>query len=73
MGTTRRGACIPYVEKIQPPFQPPGETPLDKKLSARMINYRPEEWGSNNAMMLWLAFIAANMSCLAIMAMLLFS
>ena len=46
---------------------------MDKKLSARMINYRPEEWGSNNAMMLWLAFIAANMSCLAIMAMLLFS
>ena len=46
---------------------------MEKKLSGNMINYRPEEWGSDNAMMLWLAFIAANMTCLAIMAMLLFS
>ena len=46
---------------------------MDKKLSARMINYRPGEWGPGNAVMLWLAFIAANMTCLGIMAVLLFA
>ena len=46
---------------------------MDKKLSARMINYRPQEWGTGNAVMLSLAFIAANMTCLGIMAVLLLS
>ena len=46
---------------------------MEKKLSARMINYRPGEWGPGNAVMLWLAFIAANMACLGIMAVLLFA
>ena len=55
------------------PLQTTRRNPMEKKLSARMINYRPEEWGPGNAVMLWLAFIAANMACLGIMAVLLFA
>ena len=73
MGKTRRGVCIPYVKENPTALPTTWRNPLEKKLSAKMINYRPEKWCSENAMMLWLAFIAANMTCLAIMAMLLFS